>query len=126
MTVSITISETGFKGLLKLFSPSRSKRILIKALNEGRDFMISELEINSRFDTGKYSVAWQRRGSGLGPRTIVNIMPYAKYVTHPNQFTIHVPQAGAGDAFIALMTRKFRPEMRRITKRAIREEYNLF
>lgn len=125
MGVSITITEHGFKRALKLFSPSRGERIRIKALNEGRDFMISELEFNSREDTGKYSVGWRRRGSGTGPRTIVNIMKYAKYVTHPSQPTKHSPQDEAGNAYIALMTRKFRPEMRRIMKRAIQEEYGI-
>lgn len=121
----MTITEHGFKKALKVFSPSRIKRIRIKALNEGRDFMISELEQNSREDTGRYSIGWVRRGGGLGVRRIINNVWYAKYVTHPNQKTKHAPQAEAGDAYITLMVRKFQPEMRRIMKRSIREEYGI-
>lgn len=123
MCVTFKISEFGLKKALKLFSPSRSRRVRVKALNEGANFIISELEQNSREDTGKYSVGWRKRGRGEGPRTVVNKMPYAKYVTAPTQPTKHDPQAGAGEAYIALMTRKFQPEMRRIMKEAVQEEY---
>lgn len=120
--VQFIISEHGLKGLLKKFSPSRAARVRVKALKRGQDFMLQTFIENSRFDTGNYAGSWRRGGSGTTERFVENIAEYAKYVTAPTQFTIHEPQAEAGAAYIALMTRKFRPEMRRIVLEAVREE----
>lgn len=119
---TFSVSEHGMKKLLKRFSPSRVKRVRIKALKRGQDFMVLALISNSRVDTTHYATSWRRRGSGLGARSVVNTAKYAKYVTHPNQSTTRSPQGGAGAAFIAYMVRKFRPQMRRIVLEVVREE----